>query len=118
MISHALSDTAFKTLIQRRRALLRKVPTLEEEELAHREAEANDWVDRAVNAESEGLVRTLAQGERNELAEIDAALERLASGRYGWCESCGAAITARRLAAVPEARTCYSCRSQQERGAH
>lgn len=107
-------DHAFRTLVERRRNLLKQVPSLEEEEVAHRDAEANDWVDRAVNLENETLLRALAEGERRELHEIDAALERIAHGRFGLCESCGGAIPARRLAAVPEARTCFTCRAKQE----
>jgi RNA polymerase-binding transcription factor DksA len=43
------------------------------------------------------------------LAEIDAALARLAAGRYGECASCGAPIPAARLEARPTALTCVSC---------
>ncbi len=45
------------------------------------------------------------------LAEIDAALERLDSGTYGRCESCGALIADGRLLARPTARTCIECAS-------
>jgi RNA polymerase-binding transcription factor DksA len=43
------------------------------------------------------------------LAEIEAALARLAAGRFGWCQRCGAAITAARLAEIPQARCCPAC---------
>jgi RNA polymerase-binding transcription factor len=47
--------------------------------------------------------------ERQVLAEIDAALERITAGRYGWCEQCGRLIAAARLAAQPHARYCMAC---------
>jgi len=47
-----------------------------------------------------------AVAERHALAEIEAALSRLATGRFGWCEECGAAIAAARLAEMPQARYC------------
>jgi hypothetical protein len=47
-----------------------------------------------------------AVAERLALAEIEAALARLAAGRFGWCEQCGSAMTAERLAEVPQARYC------------
>jgi RNA polymerase-binding transcription factor DksA len=47
-----------------------------------------------------------AVAERLALAEIEAALARLAVGRFGWCEQCGAAIAAARLAEAPQARYC------------
>ena len=43
------------------------------------------------------------------LAEIDAAVGRLAAGVYGLCERCGAAVGEARLSARPTARTCIGC---------
>ena len=50
-----------------------------------------------------------AVAERRVLAEIEAALSRLGSGRFGRCERCGGAMSAARLTAVPQARYCASC---------
>jgi DnaK suppressor protein len=46
--------------------------------------------------------------ERLALAEIEAALSRLAIGRFGRCEQCGSAIPATRLAEVPQTRYCMA----------
>ena len=54
------------------------------------------------------LRRTVAA--RRALADIEEALDRLASGRYGLCEGCAGAIPARLLAGAPEARYCPRCR--------
>ncbi len=48
--------------------------------------------------------------ERAELAEIDAALERIARGTFGSCVRCGGAIGHQRLRAVPETPYCMACR--------
>ena len=40
------------------------------------------------------------------LTEVDAAIERVATGRYGVCETCGKPIDEARLEARPTARTC------------
>lgn len=48
---------------------------------------------------------------REDLAEIDAAEDRLARGRYGLCETCGLPIDLARLEARPTARTCIACAS-------
>jgi hypothetical protein len=48
--------------------------------------------------------------ERAELAEIDAALERIAEGTFGSCVRCGGAIGHQRLRAVPETPYCMACR--------
>jgi len=48
------------------------------------------------------------QAEAN-LAEVDAALTRVAAGTYGVCESCGRPIGPDRLDALPTTRTCVTC---------
>jgi len=50
------------------------------------------------------------------LADVDAALQRLAQGHYGLCGDCGEAIAAARLALAPTARRCVACESLHERG--
>lgn len=49
-------------------------------------------------------------------AELVAARDRLAAGRYGRCESCGSAIPVERLLARPEARHCVPCAAGGEGG--
>jgi RNA polymerase-binding transcription factor DksA len=46
---------------------------------------------------------------RSRIEDLDRALQSVAAGTYGTCESCGAAIGAERLAARPAARTCIAC---------
>ena len=46
---------------------------------------------------------------RERLAEVDAALGRLAAGTYGVCEVCGRPIAEARLEVRPTARTCVAC---------
>lgn len=43
--------------------------------------------------------------------EIDAALGKISSGRYGICEGCGELIGKPRLEALPYARLCIACKS-------
>jgi DnaK suppressor protein len=51
--------------------------------------------------------RTVA--ERQALAEIEAALDRIASGNYGWCEQCREPISGALLARQPQSRYCTVC---------
>ena len=44
-----------------------------------------------------------------EIRRIDAALERLENGEYGWCVECGEAIEARRLEIDPATPRCAGC---------
>ena len=48
-----------------------------------------------------------------DLAEHDAALDRLTSGEYGTCERCGRPIGLARLGARPTARLCIDCAAQR-----
>jgi RNA polymerase-binding transcription factor DksA len=47
--------------------------------------------------------------ERQALAEIEAALDRIAGGQYGRCEQCRRPISAGLLTAQPQARFCPTC---------
>ena len=57
----------------------------------------------------------LLEAAREQVAAIDAALERLADGRYGICDQCGRPIGEDRLAARPAARTCIKCAGGRRR---
>jgi len=56
------------------------------------------------------LLARRAVAERQALAEIEAALERITSGQYGWCEQCRRPIAAALLAVAPQVRYCAGCR--------
>ncbi len=55
--------------------------------------------------ERQQVVALLDQARRR-LADVEAALVRVAEGGYGSCEVCGRPIGAARLEARPAARTC------------
>ncbi|MFJ7328348.1 TraR/DksA family transcriptional regulator [Streptomyces cyaneofuscatus] len=54
-------------------------------------------------------VAALLAQAREHLAELDLAVERLASGDYGRCEVCGDPIPPARLEVRPAATTCVGC---------
>jgi RNA polymerase-binding transcription factor DksA len=56
----------------------------------------------------------LTSGARAALADIDAALFRLAIGTFGACRRCGRAIPADHLRAVPTATLCLRCHVAKE----
>jgi DnaK suppressor protein len=59
-----------------------------------------------------GEVDALAGSLSDNLAEIEAALEKLEAGTYGQCEDCGELIAPARLEAMPSARFCITCASK------
>jgi DnaK suppressor protein len=62
--------------------------------------------------------RDLALRERNEqqLAAVNAAIQRLDDGTFGTCVRCGTAIAPERLEALPWAAHCIDCQRLVGRG--
>ncbi|OPF73550.1 DNA-binding protein [Streptomyces antioxidans] len=57
----------------------------------------------------------LAGNAREMLLQTERALERLDTGTYGLCESCGNPIGKARMQAFPRATLCVECKQRQER---
>ena len=78
---------------------------------ASRDTNADDEHDPegATIAFERSQVAALATQVEHHLAEIDAALMRVASGTFGACERCARPIARARLEARPTARTCVGC---------
>ena len=55
-----------------------------------------------------------ASKEGRLLYHIDEALRRIQDGSYGKCVQCGVDINPNRLRAVPHARMCIKCKSEEE----
>lgn len=70
---------------------------------------ASEMVDRELDESLEVNAEEIVR-------EIDRALGRIDDGTYGSCERCGQAIPQERLAAVPYATLCVSCKQLEERG--
>jgi RNA polymerase-binding transcription factor DksA len=51
----------------------------------------------------------LSEFDRQELRDIEDALERIQTGEYGRCSRCEGAIGRHRLRAIPETRYCLAC---------
>ena len=56
----------------------------------------------------------LIETDEEEVREIDAALVRIKKGIFGRCEKCAKMISQQRLKALPYARLCISCKSEEE----
>jgi RNA polymerase-binding protein DksA len=76
-----------------------------------------DSAERAKQLEDRDVVDALGNDARDELHEITLTLERIDSGDYGSCTSCGTAIGAGRLAAYPYAARCIDCARDDRRRA-
>jgi DnaK suppressor protein len=76
-----------------------------------------DEMDEAQSNQDLALLFRLADKEQKLLAEIDAALQRLDDGSYGFCEGTGEAIGFGRLLARPWARYSVAHKEALERQA-
>ena len=72
---------------------------------------SRDWQDRATEKQNEEVLELLGVAERAEIEDIRAALVRIREGTYASCLKCGAAITSKRLEALPYTNTCITCAS-------
>jgi hypothetical protein len=63
--------------------------------------------------DAEALPAPAGEEARRELAEIDAALQRIEQGRFGTCLACGGPMGLQRMRAIPEARYCVGCSGQR-----
>ena len=75
-----------------------------------------DLVDQANAAWNREFNFALSDGERKQLILIEAALERLDDGTYGFCQHSGEPIAVPRLEAVPWARYTVDVQEKIEKG--
>jgi DnaK suppressor protein len=75
---------------------------------------AADPADRATREEEQAVELRTRERERNLLRKIDAALARIADGRYGYCDETGERIGLRRLLARPTATLSVEAQERRE----
>lgn len=59
--------------------------------------------------QQQAMAEAEARRRKSDLARIDAAFRRIATGDYGWCDECGEPIGRRRLDVDPMATRCIRC---------
>ncbi|MBW7470210.1 TraR/DksA family transcriptional regulator [Marinobacter sp. M216] len=77
----------------------------------HREDGAldKDFEEQASQTQNDEVVDSLEVETREELAQIERALERIENGIGDECESCGEPIDPRRLQVLPYTTLCVDC---------
>lgn len=93
---------------QKARLLARKVELV----LDPDEPVSADSDERAVERQDDEVLEAMGEAGLAELRGIDAALDRIAHGRYGICARCGEDIAPARLDAVPHAALCQACHAE------
>jgi DnaK suppressor protein len=101
----ALQENLHEQLLFRREQLRQIAATSRAEDLRRRRCPAQDEVHVK-----------LAASARMVLADVEAALRRIAEGRYGICHLCRRPVDRERLTVVPQARYCGRCQQVREAG--
>ncbi|MGD0626578.1 MAG: TraR/DksA family transcriptional regulator [Thermodesulfobacteriota bacterium] len=78
-------------------------------------SDIGDLVDQAGDERDRELSLLLTGRDKEKLAAINEALEKLKEGTYGVCEECGDKIGQGRLKVMPLAKYCVTCQSNLER---
>jgi DnaK suppressor protein len=103
------SEAVRQRLLRRREELLGRARQVSADMRHDVEPLSPDSSEQAVQRGNDDVLASIGEAAAKELRQLSAALERLAAKRYGLCESCGAPIEVRRLAAVPYALQCTRC---------
>jgi DnaK suppressor protein len=104
-----MHTTTHERLLQMRLELQDRIRRIESD-LQRRNAPLSaDAPDRALEIGNDDVLQGIEAASRSELAQVEAALARLGSGREPNCEACGVPISRERLDAVPYATRCISC---------
>jgi DnaK suppressor protein len=100
-------------LLNHRRDMLEQVAHLEFE----RDELGQHFIESIDSAQKENLAQLiykLDERGKEEIGEIELALTKMSSGRYGICELCGKSIPIKRLKVLPATRLCLKCSQNYE----
>ena len=104
------SSKTHRTILLNKKAEILVALGINAKRLAETRAEAEEDTLSTPNEESVRLrINSVLFGQ---LSQVECSLDRLESGDYGTCVSCGEAIAAKRLQAVPWALYCIACQDQ------
>jgi DnaK suppressor protein len=114
----ARREALHRMLMGKRQEIIREIESVLEQSLTEdqqrRLESARDSGDQAMMDLQRELGISLMEMRNRKRQLIDDALARLAEGTFGYCAECGVEISEKRLAAVPFAKLCVQCQSQQE----
>src|SRR5215472_15681718 len=107
---------ALRDALERRHVeLLREIETAE---VARRvpveRTDVGDREDAALRAQAGDIGEAEEERDLVELRQVEAALHRIAAGRYGECVDCGLPISLARLFVQPSAQRCEACQEERE----
>jgi RNA polymerase-binding protein DksA len=100
------TDEIRESLLQHKAELQKRVSTIHEHA---RDPLEQDSAEQAAQLGNVAVVSALESEAVQQIAEIEAALQRLDAGTYGVCVSCGEPVGEGRLRVRPAATQCRDC---------
>ena len=112
-----------KLLLQKKEDLLKELNYLQETVIGTSLKESSGdlssysihMADQGTDMQEREQAFLFAHREGRYVYHIDEALRRIEKGTYGICMECGRPISRERLEAVPHARLCIKCKTEEER---
>ena len=71
--------------------------------------QSKDWEELATEREGDEVLEQMGSSGKVEITKIQAALDRMEEGEFGYCVSCGEEISSERLDVVPHTPFCRNC---------
>ena len=111
-------DIVMKTIAEREKQLRDRLAYLAanmqkiEGELDH--SLDKDIEDAAIDIEDDEVLEDLGNSEKLETRQIEAALQRIVEGEYGYCVECGDKIAEERLDVLPQTPFCAKCAANHD----
>lgn len=105
-----------KKLIAKKKEIVAQLSEFKNDSLAVETGDVQDTGDKAESSYTKEFLLSLSDAERTRLAAIDAALKRIETGDFGFCEDCGKKIPKKRLAVLPWTPHCIDCQEKEEKG--
>lgn len=111
-----------KLLLEKRRVMVEEMSGLNtrfDETLKERTGDLSShsyhMADQGTDAMEREMAAMISSKSGRLVYHIDEALRRIENGEYGKCFNCGKQISIARLTAVPHARFCINCKSEEEK---
>jgi DnaK suppressor protein len=103
------TDAVREKLLKRRDELRQRASDASAEARHEGDPLSADFAEQVTQRENDDVLGAISHSARAELQQVEAALRRLAQGRYATCAGCGGEIEPERLAAVPYTDKCRGC---------
>ena len=107
--AHVDKNAIRERLLRRREELRQRASDASAEARHESDPLSADFAEQVTQRENDDVLGAISDSARAELEQVEGALKRLASGRYGICAACGEEIEPERLAAVPYTDRCRAC---------